>query len=102
LEDRSQALTDQFLVICLIGKFSTIQASGRPYTLDYVDHIFTDFMSCMVIGLMPMILPLCVDWRALNWAAGNVIGHQKGRDTKEKIIVTLVCHVLKVTVRHCA
>lgn len=30
-----------------------------------------------------------------------IIGHQKGRETKEKFAVTLVCQRQKVTAKHC-
>ena len=54
----------------------------RPYTLDYVENIFTDFhelhgdraYTAIIGGLARLNGEPCV-----------VIGHQKGRDTKEKI-----------------
>jgi acetyl-CoA carboxylase carboxyl transferase subunit alpha len=57
----------------------------RPYTLDYIEHIFTDFEElhgdrtfaddhAVVGGIARFAGQSCV-----------VIGHQKGRDTKEKI-----------------
>jgi len=57
----------------------------RPYTLDYLEHIFTDFEElhgdrtfaddhAIVGGIARFAGQSCV-----------VIGHQKGRDTKEKI-----------------
>jgi acetyl-CoA carboxylase carboxyl transferase subunit alpha len=57
----------------------------RPYTLDYIDHIFTDFEEihgdrcyaddCAIVG----------GFARLNGRPWLIIGHQKGRDTKEKI-----------------
>ena len=58
---------------------------NRPYTLDYIKHIFTDWNEihgdrnfrddpALVCGLARLDGEACV-----------VIGHQKGRDTKEKV-----------------
>ena len=87
LEGKSQTLTKD-----LYGKLSPWQISQvarhpqRPYTLDYVKHMFTDFQElhgdrafaddkAIVGGLARFDGQSCV-----------VIGHQKGRDTKEKIL----------------
>jgi len=56
----------------------------RPYTLDYVNALFTDFESCTATERSPTTR------RSSRLARFNgqpvmVIGHQKGRDTKEKI-----------------
>ena len=57
----------------------------RPYTLDFVEHLFTDFTEVYGdrrFGEDPSIVT------ALAWFHGRpvvVVGHQKGRNTKQKI-----------------
>jgi acetyl-CoA carboxylase carboxyl transferase subunit alpha len=57
----------------------------RPYTLDFVDHLFTDFMEIhgdRRFGEDPAIVA------GMAWFHERpvvVVGHQKGRDTKQKI-----------------
>jgi acetyl-CoA carboxylase carboxyl transferase subunit alpha len=87
LQKKSQALTKE-----IYGKLSAWQIAQvarhpqRPYTLDYVNNLFTGFEElhgdrafgddpAMVGGLARFNGETCV-----------VIGHQKGRDTKEKIL----------------
>ncbi len=58
---------------------------GRPYTLDYIQHIFTNFEELhgdRTYADDPAIV--CGLARIQNIPV-MVIGHQKGRDTKEKI-----------------
>ncbi len=58
----------------------------RPYTLDYVQHLFTDFTELhgdRRFGDDPAIVGGFAFFRGLPVV---VIGHQKGRDTKEKIL----------------
>jgi acetyl-CoA carboxylase carboxyl transferase subunit alpha len=86
LQKKSQALTKE-----IYGKLSSWQIAQvarhpqRPYTLDYLGSLFTGFEElhgdrgfaddpAMVGGLARFNGETCV-----------VIGHQKGRDTKEKI-----------------
>ena len=86
LEKKSQTLTKD-----IYGKLTPWQVAlvarhpQRPYTLDYIDRIFTDFEElhgdrafaddkAIIGGLARFDGQPCV-----------VIGHQKGRDTKEKI-----------------
>jgi len=86
LQKKSQALTKE-----IYGKLSSWQIAQvarhpqRPYTLDYLGGLFTDFEelhgdrvfaddTAIVCGLARFDGDSCV-----------VIGHQKGRDTKEKI-----------------
>ena len=86
LEDRSHALTESIFSNLSDWQISQLSRHpGRPYTLDYVELIFTDFHElhgdrayaddpAIVCGLARIAgLPVMV------------IGHQKGRDTKEKI-----------------
>ena len=86
LEKKSESLTRDLYAKLQPWQISQVaRHPQRPYTLDYVKHIFSDFHElhgdrafaddkAIVGGLARFGGQSCV-----------VIGHQKGRDTKEKI-----------------
>src|SRR3954463_2888261 len=87
LGKRSQVLTKE-----IYGKLSPWQVSQvarhpqRPYTLDYIGMLFTHFEELhgdRVFGDDPAIV---AGLARFNGEACAVIGTQKGRDTKEKIL----------------
>ncbi len=87
LAKRSQALTKE-----IYGKLTPWQVAQvarhpqRPYTLDYVGMLFTHFEELhgdRTFGDDPSIV---AGLARFNGEACAVIGHQKGRDTKEKIL----------------
>lgn len=57
----------------------------RPYTLDYVKHIFTDFQELKGDRHYKDDPPMVCGLARLDGRAVMVIGQQKGRDTNEKI-----------------
>lgn len=57
----------------------------RPYTLDYVQHIFTDFEELHGDRAFADDHAIVGGLARFNGQSCMVIGHQKGRDTKEKI-----------------
>lgn len=57
----------------------------RPYTLDYVAHIFSDFEELHGDRHFADDKAIVGGLARLNGQSVMVIGHQKGRDTKEKI-----------------
>lgn len=57
----------------------------RPYTLDYVENIFTDFHELHGDRAYADDTAIIGGLARLNGEPCVVIGHQKGRDTKEKI-----------------
>ncbi len=57
----------------------------RPYTLDYIQHIFTDFDELHGDRLFADDLAIIGGLAKLDGRAVMVIGHQKGRGTKEKV-----------------
>ncbi|MGH7645193.1 MAG: acetyl-CoA carboxylase carboxyltransferase subunit alpha, partial [Gemmatimonadales bacterium] len=57
----------------------------RPYTLDYVGTVFTDFVELHGDRLYRDDPALVGGWARLDSATVMVIGHQKGRDTKENL-----------------
>jgi len=86
LQKKSAALTKE-----IYGKLTSWQVSQvarhpqRPYTLDYVAPCSRISRSCTATAPSPTIL----DRRRpgpVQRAVVMVIGHQKGRDTKEKIL----------------
>jgi acetyl-CoA carboxylase carboxyl transferase subunit alpha len=58
----------------------------RPYTLDYVAEIFTDFHELHGDRVYADDLAIVGGLARLNGQAVMVIGHQKGRDTKERAL----------------
>jgi acetyl-CoA carboxylase carboxyl transferase subunit alpha len=58
----------------------------RPYTLDYIEHIFTDFEELHGDRAFADDRSIVGGLARLNGQACVVIGHQKGRDTKEKLL----------------
>jgi acetyl-CoA carboxylase carboxyl transferase subunit alpha len=56
----------------------------RPYTLDYVNHIFTDFHELRGDRMFADDQSIVGGLARLNGKPCMVIGHQKGRDTKER------------------
>lgn len=58
----------------------------RPYTLDYIEHLFTDFQELHGDRAFADDKAIIGGLARFNGQSVMVIGHQKGRDTKEKII----------------
>src|SRR6188508_1664283 len=58
----------------------------RPYTLDYLSTIFTDFIELHGDRLYRDDPAIVGGWARLAGVSVMVIGHQKGRDTKENIM----------------
>jgi acetyl-CoA carboxylase carboxyl transferase subunit alpha len=86
LEAKSQTLTKD-----IYGKLSPWQIAQvarhpqRPYTLDYLEHIFTDFEELHGDRAFADDRAVVGGMARFNGQTCVVIGHQKGRDTKEKI-----------------
>lgn len=56
----------------------------RPYTMDYINEIFTDFHELHGDRMFADDLSIVGGLARFNGEACMVIGHQKGRDTKER------------------
>ena len=86
LEQKSAQLTKD-----IYAKLSPWQISQvarhpqRPYTLDYIQHIFTDFEELHGDRAFADDHAIVGGLARFNGQPVMVIGHQKGRDTKEKI-----------------
>ncbi len=89
--DRLQKKSDG-LVKDTYSKLSSAQISQvarhpqRPYTLDYVRMLFTDFHELHGDRCFADDLAIVGGLARFNGQTVMVIGHQKGRDTKEKVI----------------
>jgi acetyl-CoA carboxylase carboxyl transferase subunit alpha len=57
----------------------------RPYTLDYLRTVFSDFIELHGDRLFREDPAMVCGWARLDGATVMVIGHQKGRDTKENL-----------------
>ncbi len=57
----------------------------RPYILDYVDALFTDFIELKGDRLFRDDPAIVGGWARLEGRPVMVMGHQKGRDTKENL-----------------
>src|SRR3970040_1430291 len=86
LQKKSQALTKE-----VYGKLSAWQIAQvarhpqRPYTLDYVNGLFTGFEGLHGDSASADDPPIVGGLARFGDQSAVVIGHQKGRDTKEKI-----------------
>ena len=57
----------------------------RPYTLDYLDRVFTDFIELHGDRAFRDDEAIVGGWARLGGESVMVIGHQKGRDMKENL-----------------
>src|SRR5438067_6709459 len=57
----------------------------RPYTLEYVSPVFTDFVELHGDRLFRDDPAIVGGWARLDGMSVMLIGHQKGRDTKENL-----------------
>ncbi len=86
LEDRSLALTESIFGSLTDWQISQLSRHpGRPYTLDYIEHMFTDFHELHGDRAYADDPAIICGLARLGDQPVMVIGHQKGRDTKEKI-----------------
>jgi acetyl-CoA carboxylase carboxyl transferase subunit alpha len=86
LEDKCQALTESIFTNLSDWQISQLSRHpGRPYTLDYIEHLFTDFHELHGDRAYADDPAIVCGMARLNGQPVMVIGHQKGRDTKQKI-----------------
>ena len=58
---------------------------NRPYTLDYIEHIFTDFQELAGDRAFADDKAIVGGLARLDGRAVMIIGHQKGRTVKDKV-----------------
>ncbi|HGG60082.1 MAG TPA: acetyl-CoA carboxylase carboxyltransferase subunit alpha [Gammaproteobacteria bacterium] len=86
LQEKCKTLTEQ-----IFSKLTPWQVSQlarhprRPYTLDYIEHIFTDFHELHGDRAFADDSAIVGGLARLNGQSVMIIGHQKGRDTTEKV-----------------
>jgi len=86
LETKSRALTEQIFSSLTPWQISQLSRHPlRPYFLDYVDRIFDGFQELHGDRAFADDRAIVGGLARLDGQAVMVIGHQKGRDTKEKI-----------------
>ncbi|MHB8758619.1 MAG: acetyl-CoA carboxylase carboxyltransferase subunit alpha [Thiobacillus sp.] len=86
LQKKSQALTKDIYAKLNAWQVSQVaRHPQRPYTLDYVQGLFTDFVELHGDRAYADDAAIVGGMARFNGEPVMVIGHQKGRDTKEKI-----------------
>ncbi|EJN33261.1 acetyl-CoA carboxylase, carboxyl transferase, alpha subunit [Pseudomonas sp. GM84] len=86
LQDKSNTLTES-----IFGNLTSWQIARlarhprRPYTLDYLDHIFTEFEELHGDRHFSDDAAIVGGTARLDGKAVMVIGHQKGREVREKV-----------------
>ncbi|EZQ18740.1 acetyl-CoA carboxylase carboxyl transferase subunit alpha [Pseudomonas sp. G11-1] len=86
LQDKSRSLTES--IFSNLSSWQVAQMSRhpqRPYTLDYIRHIFTDFEELHGDRHFADDAAIVGGIARLDGRPVMIIGHQKGRDVKEKV-----------------
>ena len=87
LKTKSRALTEQIFAALTPWQISQLSRHPlRPYFLDYVQHLCDEFQELHGDRAFADDLAIVGGLARLDGRAVMVIGHQKGRDTKEKIL----------------
>jgi len=86
LREKSRALTENIFSNLTSWQISQLaRHPQRPYTLDYIVHLFTDFQELHGDRHFADDQAIVGGIARLDGKPVMVIGHQKGRDTKEKL-----------------
>lgn len=86
LEDKSRKLTESIFKDLTPWQVSQLSRHPqRPYTLDYLEHMFTDFDELHGDRLYADDAAIVGGVARLDDRPVMVIGHQKGREVKEKV-----------------
>ena len=86
LKNKSESLTRNIFSSLTAWQIAQLaRHPQRPYTLDYVERCFTDFQELHGDRMYADDHSLVGGLARLNDEAVVVIGHQKGRDTKERV-----------------
>jgi len=86
LSKKSESLTKDIYAKLTPWQISQVSRHPqRPYTLDYIEHLFTDFEELHGDRAFADDKAIVGGLARFNGQSVMVIGHQKGRDTKEKI-----------------
>ncbi|MBR9881491.1 MAG: acetyl-CoA carboxylase carboxyltransferase subunit alpha [Gammaproteobacteria bacterium] len=86
LEEKSRKLTESIFKDLSPWQVSQLSRHPqRPYTLDYLEHVFTDFDELHGDREFADDAAIVGGVARLNDRPVMIIGHQKGRDVKEKV-----------------
>jgi acetyl-CoA carboxylase carboxyl transferase subunit alpha len=86
LKAKSQTLTKSVYAKLTPWQISQVaRHPQRPYTLDYIEHLFTDFEELHGDRNFADDHAIVGGLARFNGHSVMIIGHQKGRDTREKI-----------------
>lgn len=83
-EHRDRLIAEIFLNLTAWDKTLTARHPNRPYTLDYIRMIFDDFTELHGDRLFADDKAIIGGIASLNGEPVMVVGHQKGRDLKER------------------
>jgi len=87
LSKKSESLTKDVYAKLTPWQISQVSRHPqRPYTFDYIEHLFTDFEELHGDRSFADDKAIVGGLARFNGQSVMVIGHQKGRDTKEKIV----------------
>jgi acetyl-CoA carboxylase carboxyl transferase subunit alpha len=85
LQKKSQILTKDIYAKLTPWQISQVSRHPqRPYTLDYIQHLFTDFEELHGDRCYADDAAIVAGLARFNGQSVMVMGHQKGRDTKER------------------
>ncbi|GLI05109.1 acetyl-coenzyme A carboxylase carboxyl transferase subunit alpha [Paenibacillus tyrfis] len=86
LEQRLEQLeTELYAGMSTKQKMQVARHPQRPTTLDYIQHLFTDFIELHGDRLFGDDLAIVGGIARFNGIPVTVVGHQKGKDTKDNI-----------------
>lgn len=86
LRDKLQTLKEQtYDSLRPIEQVQVARHPRRPYTLDYIDRVFTDWIELHGDRAFRDDEAIVGGWARLAGRSVMVIGHQKGRDMKENL-----------------
>lgn len=86
LQEKSKTLTESIFKDLSSWQISQLARHPlRPYTMDYINLIFTDFEELHGDRAYADDAPIVGGLARLDGIAVMIIGHQKGRDTAEKV-----------------
>ncbi|HYW06859.1 MAG TPA: acetyl-CoA carboxylase carboxyltransferase subunit alpha [Longimicrobium sp.] len=77
--------TDTFRNLTPIERVQVARHPQRPYTLDYLELVFTDFIELHGDRMYRDDGSIVAGWARLDGETILLIGHQKGRDMKENL-----------------
>ncbi|MGH7458684.1 MAG: acetyl-CoA carboxylase carboxyltransferase subunit alpha [Longimicrobiaceae bacterium] len=80
-----QLRRDTYRNLSPIERVQVARHPGRPYTLDYLERVFTGFAELHGDRLYRDDESLLGGWARLDGETVMVVGHQKGRDMKENL-----------------